>query len=529
MRADFDVIVVGSGPAGVSATFPLVEAGLKVLLVDGGRNIRLKPPAMPYLVHRAEDNNQWEWMVGRDYHSLLNSNAVSPKLRVPTLSYVFEKFKTENNIETDNFIAIGSLAPGGLTNAWGCGVARLSHEELADYPFNSSEILISYERVSRRIGISGGLSDDLSDYFGLDDWADPPIALDTLCTSILDKYEIRRSAVAPLGFKLGRPRVAVLSQNRDGRKACDLSGNCLWGCHRQALYSATSDIELLKKYPNLTYRSGFVIDKIASGGVGRTVMGTDESGPEIFTANKIVLAAGTLATTRLALQALHYDQSVPLHSCPIAAFMLWVPLATGNRRAKSFGLGQLSFTIELQNAVTGFGSLFNTTGVPIAEFLRYMPFCKRYGIDFLKSLLSSCAVGNLFLPGKFSTTRLVLHPSGSLHVTGDYRKEMLESMNFAEQKLRKSFWKIGAILLPGSFTVGAPGGDIHYACSLPMRARPSYGETDPFGQLHGLNGVYIADGASLPSHSEKSHTLTIMANADRIGKRLAMEFGVNGK
>ena len=37
MSVDFDVIIVGSGPAGVSATFPLVESGVKVLMVDGGK------------------------------------------------------------------------------------------------------------------------------------------------------------------------------------------------------------------------------------------------------------------------------------------------------------------------------------------------------------------------------------------------------------------------------------------------------------------------------------------------------------
>ena len=46
---DFDVIIVGSGPAGVSAAFPLLEAGLKVLMVDGGREANTPPPASPYL------------------------------------------------------------------------------------------------------------------------------------------------------------------------------------------------------------------------------------------------------------------------------------------------------------------------------------------------------------------------------------------------------------------------------------------------------------------------------------------------
>ena len=48
-------------------------------------------------------------------------------------------------------------------------------------------------------------------------------------------------------------------------------------------------------------------------------------------------------------------------------------------------------------------------------------------------------------------------------------------------------------------------------------------ETDGDGELAGLAGVYVADGACLSTQTEKSHTLTIMANADRIGRILAMQ------
>jgi choline dehydrogenase-like flavoprotein len=77
------------------------------------------------------------------------------------------------------------------------------------------------------------------------------------------------------------------------------------------------------------------------------------------------------------------------------------------------------------------------------------------------------------------------------------------------------------VLLPGSFTVGRPGGDIHYSGTFPMRKSPSLGETSQLGEVKELEGIFVVDGACLPTLSEKSHTLTIMANADRIGKQIA--------
>ena len=96
-------------------------------------------------------------------------------------------------------------------------------------------------------------------------------------------------------------------------------------------------------------------------------------------------------------------------------------------------------------------------------------------------------------------------------------------MREANRKLQKAYGVLGAMLLPGSFTIGKPGGDIHYAGTLPMREKPVLGETSSLGEVKGLEGVYIVDGACLSALPAKSHTLTIMANADRIGRILAKE------
>ena len=56
-----------------------------------------------------------------------------------------------------------------------------------------------------------------------------------------------------------------------------------------------------------------------------------------------------------------------------------------------------------------------------------------------------------------------------------------------------------------------------------MRKTPVVGETSQLGEVLGMEGVYVVDGACLPVLPEKSHTLTIMANADRIGMRISRQ------
>ncbi|WP_133512469.1 FAD-dependent monooxygenase [Candidatus Thiosymbion oneisti] len=520
MQPDFDVVVVGSGPAGVSVSFPLAEAGIRTLMVDGGLEATIPALTDPFLTERANSHEQWKWIIGEDFHALRNIEAISPKFRVPAHGYVFQDFLTRNQIVSKDVVAIGSLSSGGLSNAWGCGVARLSKSELSYFPFPLEEIYSSYGRVARRIGISGRSTDDLSDYFGVDEWADPALLLDAVNDSIFRRYATG-SSLTP-GFRLGRARLAVLARNTEDRRACNLSGNCLWGCSRKALYSSADEVSVLSRNISFYYRSGFLVDNIRANNGLILLEGTGPDGYWSVAAKRIVLAAGTLATTRIAMRAIGYGGSLRLQCSPAAAFLLWVPGMTGHEHSHGFGLGQLSFVLKLADDVTAFGSTFSPTGIPVTEFVRHLPLSARYGIDVLRHLLSSCLAGNLFFPGNISQISLRLTVNGTLLIEGNHGQYVLNLMSNASRLLRCAFWRLGAILMPMSFSVAKPGSDTHYGCTLPMRENPKLGETDRWGELKGFDNVHIVDGASLSSLSEKSHTLTIMANADRIGRELAI-------
>jgi hypothetical protein len=179
---------------------------------------------------------------------------------------VFEQFTEVNRITGEDFITVGSLATGGLSNAWGCGVARFSSAELLSFPFLASEIENSYADVARRIGVSGGIGDDLSDFYGLDEWSQPPIALDKLHEYFLARYNQSKDKLVRRGFKMGRTRLAVLNEDHNERKACNRSGNCLWGCHRRALYSAVDELPTLLRHENFLLESGFIVSGLSRRG-----------------------------------------------------------------------------------------------------------------------------------------------------------------------------------------------------------------------------------------------------------------------
>lgn len=528
-KADFDVVIIGSGPAGVSAAYPLLSSGLKILIIDGGKtsNSYGQKPSIDnksFIDVRLNDDDQWKWMVGGDFEALKNRNSSSPKFRVPLYKYVFEDFIKKNKIVSENFISIGSLSKGGLSNAWGCGVAKYSRDELSSFPFDHYEMEHSYSVVSERIGMSGNSPDDLSAYFGLDDFCQPAIPMDAKHEYIYSKYIRSRNKLGVMGIKLGRSRVAAISEDFSGRYGCNLCSNCLWGCTRGSLYSAVNEFDSLRSYQNFNEASGLLVNEIISkDGLNEIQCENLLSGnAQLITAKKVLVAAGTLATTKIIFSSLKFTDRVNILSCPTAAFMVWLPRFFAKPFQNSFGLGQLSFSLSLNAEVSGFGSTFSPVGIPVTEFARYLPAGRRFSVDILSSLLSSCIVGNLFLPGKFSNGSVVWSNQNLIVNGGDYSKS-IDYLNESKIKLQKMYRYLGGFILPRSFNYGPHGSDVHYCGTLPMKKNPGIGQTNQYGEVIGMRGVSVIDGASLPFLSEKSHTLTIMANADRIGRNVAKE------
>jgi len=520
----FDVIIIGSGPAGVSAAFPLLERGLKVLMVDGGMKSKITLPKNKYLEERRNDPSLNDWIIGNDFYALNHLDAASPKLRTPNLAYVFNEFEEKNHIVKNNFDVIGSLATGGLSNAWGCGVAKYSPQEFPDIPFSYQDLNLSYERIARRIGLSGGSDDALSEYFGLDSLQNKPIELDVHHQYLLDNYNKHSKLSKSDYFRLGRSRLAVSSIDINGRLGCNHLGNCMWGCSRKSLYNASFELQDLFKFPNFSMECGFIVSKLTKKGVLWQVHGDFEK--EIF-ARKIILAAGTIATSRIALNSLGlYDFKLPLLHSPTATFLLWLPRFLGGARSDHFALGQLAFVISLPDGINAYGANLSTNGILTSEFIRKAPLNKRNALPLLTNILSSCVLGNLFLPSSLSKGYVLLKSNNDLIVEGSFDERLGSIMQKLKKIIRNSNLKLGAFLIPGSFQIGRPGADIHYSGTIPMKKNPSIGECDKNGEVNRLKGVYITDGACLPYLSEKPHTLTIMANADRIGRYISTNFKI---
>ena len=65
--------------------------------------------------------------------------------------------------------------------------------------------------------------------------------------------------------------------------------------------------------------------------------------------------------------------------------------------------------------------------------------------------------------------------------------------------------------------IGLPGEGNHSGGTFPMASKPSGFETDVLGRLKNWNKIHIVDSSVFPTIAPTTITLTVMANAHRIG------------
>jgi len=74
-----------------------------------------------------------------------------------------------------------------------------------------------------------------------------------------------------------------------------------------------------------------------------------------------------------------------------------------------------------------------------------------------------------------------------------------------------------AIPMTPAMRVGKPGRGFHTGGTFPMRARPRRLETDTAGRPHGFSRLHVVDASVFPTLPATTITLSVMANAHRIG------------
>lgn len=300
----FDAIVVGSGISGGWAAKELTEKGLKVLLLERGRNIEhikdyvnahKEPWNYPHRGRPTDEMKRNHPVLQRDF--VLNEETNGMWANEQESPYV----------ERKRFDWYRGYHVGGRSLLWGRQSYRLSQRDFeanlregvaVDWPIRYEDIAPWYDYVETYAGIAGTVE-------GLDHLPDgkflPPVEL-----NIVEKDVAARIKKAYGGKRLMiHSRTANITQPKpeQGRTNCQYRNKCWLGCPFGAYFSTqSSTLPAAMKTGNLTLRpfsivSQVLYDKDKKRARGVEVIDAETNQTYEFTANVIFLNASSFNST----------------------------------------------------------------------------------------------------------------------------------------------------------------------------------------------------------------------------------------
>ncbi len=520
-----DVIVIGSGPAGVQASAVLRTAGKSVLMVDGGK----RPPILPespdanFEDVRRNNHDQAQWFLGKDLSGIPVSG-LSGGLGGGQVSgnraHVTAGVATELPIREENCQIIQSLAEGGLGAAWGGACAIPTEEELTKMGLVPNDIDHHFNAVIHDIGISGpnvrpGIQDALP--------------LDLHASLALKKYEQNRAKFENRNLTVSQPLSAILTANKDTRKASQLTDMEYWTDPGRSVYRPQYTLEDLRKNQDFHYADDFVVERIVPDANGCTVHARRMSGgEESFRGKRVILAAGAVGSARIALRSAHlYSTPLPFAAKPHVFSACLHPTTLGKTGAsRRSSLCQLLVLDEEKRSGNraGCAQLYSYRSLMLFRLLGSQPLAYPEAMKILSMLTPALVIADIrfpAFPNNGSVSLIKTADSDSLRITCIVPEVERHARRQSWKRLRKGLRMLG--ILPVKNMELPEGSASHYGGTLPYQDSDAPLKTDRNGRLRGLRHVFVADASVFTMLPAVPHTLTLMANARRIAEAVAME------
>jgi choline dehydrogenase-like flavoprotein len=192
--------------------------------------------------------------------------------------------------------------------------------------------------------------------------------------------------------------------------------------------------------------------------------------------------------------------------------------------AYGHGLAQLGFRLRYATTPGDYvtGALYDVVGLPPSSFAARFPIGRQAGTQLFTWLAAALMVATVYFPGRWSDNAISMRRDGEttrMRIRGGTAPGFDALRRDVTARLRHIWRRLGAWPLPGA-TLATPGMDAHFGGVFPMGGQGP-GATNTHGELRVAPRLHIVDGSVLPTVPAKSTTLTIMANADRIGRALA--------
>lgn len=517
--ADADVIIIGSGPAGVHAALPLVQAGVRVLMIDGGKEgsaLLETAPALRFDEMRRTRNDQWKWFLGGDFSGIpirgleggLGGGMVSGNRR-----YVIDGTSKSLPLHLENAQVIQSLAKGGLGAAWGATSAFLSAENLRAMGLPPEEMEKHYDAISVEIGISG-----LQGRTNIQ----PALKLDHHARRFLDRSKRKKEWFTEHHLNLIQPHAAVLTEDLKDRKKQSYRDMDYWSDPERSVYRPHHTLEKLITHKNFTYLPSRIVTHIQENANEVSVHSQNLESMEketIHSAKKVICCAGTVNTARILLKSFAlYDVPISFVGKPhVFSAMLHTSMIGNPGDIDRFSLCQMLLIDEEKRHGMGAGcaQLYSYRSLQLFRLLSALPLPVPMALRLASMLAPALVIADIRFPAFPHAANTLKLTQNGVHIQMSVTEDEKSLREKSLKRIHAGLKKLGLMNLK---TLTLPeASSSHYAGTVPTEKESHLPlSVDENGKLHRSQSIFVADGSVFRSLSPLPHTLTIMANARRV-------------
>lgn len=535
-----DVIVVGSGASGAMAASKLVEAGLRVQMLDVG----LRPPNdyadlipdLPFLELRRRDPNQSRYLLGGNREGVPVGDQMVGALLTPPRQYVIEPpGSLRHPIQSGNHVEVRqSLALGGLGAAWGASCFTYSEAELGRMGLEPRDFPRLYAEVAAQIGVSGSCDDDCYGFsFSGVTNLQPAVELDSNARTTMEAYGRRRRELNAAGVHLGRSYLAVLTRELGQRRANSYLDMDFYHDHGQSVYRPAITIRQLQGHANFTYVDGVSVGSFTElpDGTVRVFCKSITTGEtRAYETPRLLLCGGAVNSARIAFHSLGLStcETPFLNSAGVFFPCSNLSMLGKSPESRRLSLAQLSgiFVPSADPEELVSFQINHYSSLLLFKLVKEMPLPPWAGLMVARLLVSSLSVVGVYhADSRSEGNGLCLSRSADtgdtvVHVRHRPDPDTERTRRLRERQLLSAMRRLRYLALGAVRTKW--GTSMHYAGTIPMTADRGADNlsTDRNYRLNGTKHVFVGDSSTWHYLPAKGLTFTIMANARKAAERI---------
>ncbi len=528
----YDVCIVGSGAAGGTMAMELCKGGAKVLMLEGGKEVK---PSQ-FLSHKWPYELPFANLRGEKQY-FMRQGDVARSIR----------YDTHARVNVDRVRVLG-----GRTLHWNAVTLRYAPIDFRtwslegvedDWPLTYEELAPYYERVEQIIGVCG--QDDGLEILPAGKHYLPP--LPWRCSE-----HILKRATDKLNIPLIPVRKAVLTKPYDNRPPCHYCGHCMDSCDVSAIFTSP-DCMLPKAAAtgNFTLRQNALAREVLVDREGRaravsfvdTVTGkTEEASAKI-----VVLCAATVESARLLLNSVspqhpgglgnssgvvgHY-----LHGHIGMAAQFYLKELEGTKPVNQDGatdhvyIPRWDYRDAKRGYAGGYGIQVNFSSY---MFPHHAMLVHGYGEEYkrrIREMQPGYAMFGTFGKSLAAKENYVSVDKNQTDMHGipipvinfQYVENDMRMWQAMQNGVRQITGELSAdVFLDNSKTPS--GFASHEVGTVRMGKDPKKSALNGYCQSHDVKNLFVTDGSCFTTSSEKNPTLTIMALSMRAAEYMIQQ------